>query len=519
MPYLDWLPTAAGGVDLYEDPSSIAPNRLIRCDNYYPVGARWKLIEGNTAHSTSATAERIQNLVEYQVDNTSGGTTKTLLAFTFTGADNRIYQISGGGWGSQLTGTALGATTAPVWDFTVFQGDLVMAGGPLFEVLKTSNGTGYSVLGGPTPSTPRYCEAWKNRLFIAGRNAAPLSVHYCADGDFTTWTGSDSGTEVITSPVGDYVTGIRSVENYLAVFTNRTITVLIGDHPDDWTKRTLYEDHGCVSHRTVQKMNGGLLYANQSGVWLLTSELKRIELSKAIRPYWQGDTTNALGVARNKNRGANMHAVYDPGPLNRYYIWTAEGSASTENVCWILHLNNGEWSRMVSTVDAGQTVQASCLRENTSGNLQVYFSGGMDDVTTADKRIYTIGTGASFDSRTGGNIAGRLTSGALGSTFNPRADLLGIASTKLWTDMLAKFLATTTASQQVSFTFSGYSSDAKVAQRTITVPITSASADVIRPRIPIAVRGWGMQADMTYTGQVTHAFLGGLISYTDKGEM
>jgi hypothetical protein len=162
---------------------------------------------------------------------------------------------------------------------------------------------------------------------------------------------------------------------------------------------------------------------------------------------------------------------------------------------------------------------ASALREDTSGNLQVYFGGGANDDTTADTRIYKIGTGASFDSRTGGNIAGRITSGALGGTFNPRGELLGIASTKLWTDMLAKFLATTTAGQQVSVAFSGYSSDAKVSQRTITVPLTSASADVIRPRIPISVRGWGVQADLTYAGQVNHSFLGGLISYTDKGEM
>jgi len=517
MPYLDWLPAAAGGVDLYEDPSSIAPNRLIRCDNYYPLGARWKLIEGNTAVVDSAT-RRIAAVLEYQQDNATGGTTKHLLSAEWDGTTHTLWNLTTG-TRVAIAGPAITGSTFPFWDYTVFQGVLLLANGQN-NAIETSNGSGYSAIAVDLVGfTPRYIEAWKNRVFFSGRNTAPLSVNYTADGSRTTLTGADAGTEVVTSPVGDYVTAIRSVENYLAAFTNRTITVLIGDHPDDWTKRTLYEDHGCVSHRTVQKMNGGLIYANQSGVWLLTSELKRIELSKAIRPYWQGDTNNALGVARNKSRGANMHAVYDPGPLNRYYIWTAEGSASTEDVCWILHLNNGEWSRMVSTVDAGQTVQASCLREDTSGNVQVYFSGGMNDTTTADKRVYKIGTGASFDSRTGGNIAGRLTSGALGGTFNPRAELLGIASTKLWTDMLAKFVATTTASQQVSFAFSGYSSDAKVAQRTITVPITSASADVIRPRIPIAVRGWGMQADMTYTGQVTHAFLGGLISYTDKGEM
>ena len=515
MPQLEWLPEQAGGMNLWEDPSSLPMHQMVQLDNYYPVGKRWRLIQGNDVVSPGTTTPRVRHLVEYQIDDAAGGTTKTLLSMKTTGIFNAETDVA-------LVGAPVASSQTLRWDTTVFTGIMLMANGS-DNLVESSNGTTFAATSGSPPSAPRYVEAWKNRVFLAGRDAAPLSVHYCADGDRTTWTGSDAGTEVITSPVGDFVTGIRSLENYLAIFTRRTITVLLGDHPDDWTKRTIYEDHGCTSHRTIARVNGGMVYANDQGVWLLNADLKRMELSKEIRPYWSGDNsteTNALGVARNLGRSQFMHAVYDPTPdKNRYYIWVSEGSSTKEDVCWIFHFNTGQWSRMTTFMDANQTSQASCLREDSSGNVQPYFAAGADDNTSNDKRVYKISSAQSFASRTGGNITATLKTGILTSPYIPQAQLLGILTTKRWVDIFLKLTGTTTASQSVSYTFRGFATDTAVDQRTISQTFTSASASIVRPRVPISVRGWGFQITMTYTGQIRHSFLGGIINFQDAGEV
>jgi len=509
MPLIEWMPVQAGGINLYEDISSLPGHQLVQCDNYYPRGRRWRTIEGNSTFVSAAITPRTRHLVEFQEDDTAGGTVKNLIRFTSAPAIQEI----GTGTSVALTGPAISSSQTLLWDTTVFTGILLMANGS-DNLMETSDAATYIVTTGSPPTAPRYVEAWKNRVFLAGRSAAPMSIHYCADGNRNLWTGTDAGTEVITSPVGDFVTGIRSVENYLAIFTRRTVTALIGDHPDDWSKRTLYEDHGCVSHRTIARVNGGLVYANNQGVWLLTADLKRIELSADIRDYWINRTS--LSTRRNVSRGSFMHAVYDSTmDLNRYYIWVSEGTSTAENVCWIFHFNSGQWTRMTSFMDSGQTCQASCLRENNNGNLNVYFAAGLDDNTTADKRVYSIDGAASFASLTGGNIASTLQTGILFGYMDQQNDIKGLSAPKVFHNFYPKLTTTTTASTNSTMNFNVYAVDYAVQSASRAVLLTSSTADIVRPRVAIGRTGWGLQLTLTYTGQVAHSFMGGVFEYDE----
>ena len=514
MPILEWRPQTAGGVNTDDSIDLIPSQQLQVCDNYVPYRGRLRLMEGNSAFVATAVAPRTRHLCEFLQDDAVGGTTKKMLRMQSDGTIEAIHT----GTAVALTGPVIASSTVVLWDTCHWEGVLYLANGNE-GLMQTSDGLAYATTAGSPPSNPRYVEAFKNRLFIAGRFVAPQSVHYSAESDETTWTGNDSGTEIISSPHGDFVTCIRSVDNYLAIFTPLTITVLLGDHPDDWTKRTVYEDHGASSHRTVHRVGGGLVYANDFGVWFLSADLKRIELSKDIRRYWQNLTSSS--TRRNKARSSFMHAAYDPNPdTHRYYIWVAEGSSTKEDVCWIFHFNSGEWSRMVLFMNSGETCQASCTRENSSGQRFVYFSAGADDTTTVDKQVWVIDGSAGFASRTGDtDIETTFTTGIVSGSYNPQAPTMGPVATKKWLNFFALIGATTTSNTNLTFAWTGHGVLDAASQATIMQSITSASSAIIRPRVPMSVNGWGVVLTLTYKGTVDHSFNGGFFEYEESGRM
>ena len=511
MASIAWPGGPAGGINDFDDPSSIPPNQVVTCSNYYPIGKRWRLIEGNVAVTTSGYfANRVRHLIEYQPDDGSGGTSKYLLAILSTGF---MWQVDSPAPVALIPNLGPSPSQTSLYDHTVFQGTLYICS------RDTATYTVSSVLVPALAFATQagYIEAWKNRLMIANYGTNTLTVAYSAFGLPTTFTGNDSGTEVVTTPFGDFITGIRSTENYLAIFTRRTITLLIGDHPDNWTKRTIYEDHGTSSHRTVQRAFGGLIYANDAGVWFMDADGRRTELSHDIRSYWQNK--KALSTGRNKARGKFMHAVYDFTPeLNRYMIWVSEGTATDEGVCLIYHFNQQQWSRMDSFFDSGQACQASCLREDASGNIQPYFATGTNDNTTADKKIFNVdGSLSSFASRTNGNIIATLKTGIITPELNPMLQVPGLTSVYHFEDVFFK-TTDTPSSGTLSFTFASAQKGTLTSQQTRTLTYTG-SGNIIRERIPIGVTGYGLQITVSRTGQSDHDIIGGIIKATERGSV
>lgn len=510
MSLIPWLPERAGGVNLFDDASSLPPHQLVQCDNYYPHGRRWRSLPGNSTFVSAGKADRVRHLDEYQIDDGALGTTKELLSFE---SDGKIYATSTGAR-VQLTGVTYSTSQTLLWDTATFIGIKLIANGS-DNLSETSNGTTLTTTAGSPPSAPQYVTAWKNRVFLFGRAAAPLTVNFCADGDRTTWTGSDTGTEIITSTVGDFGTGMKAVENYLALFTRRTITLLVGDHPDNWTKRTVYEDGGCISHRTIQKINGGLVFANDFGVYLLNADGKRQELSRDIRPYWQNKEGNA--TQRNTARGKFMHAVFDPTPDNlRYIIFLAEGTSTKEDVAAIYHFNQDAWTFLRLFMDSGQTCQASALREDTSGNIQPYIATGSDDITTADKKIYKMDNSASFASLTGGSIAATLKTGILAGQYIPQLREHGLAAVSRYLNIYTKYTDDPTTGN-LTFAFSSAHKATLQAQKTVNMAY-GGSGNISRQRVPIALEGWGLQIKVSHSDSTTaHDFMGGMIETEEKG--
>ena len=170
MPQLEWLPERAGGINLWEDVSSVPMHQMVQLDNYYPIGRRWQLIQGNDVVSVTTAIPRTRHLMEYQADDGGGGTTKFLLEIRST-----INTIINAVTGANLTGSTITASETALWDHTVFQGILLFTNG-LDTLKETSNGTTYTDTSGSPPSPVKYVEAWKNRVFLAGRNTAEHSV-------------------------------------------------------------------------------------------------------------------------------------------------------------------------------------------------------------------------------------------------------------------------------------------------------------------------------------------------------
>jgi hypothetical protein len=119
----------------------------------------------------------------------------------------------------------------------------------------------------------------KDRLWIAGQPTAPGALDYSDEGDFSTFTGganrSDSGTEDFFN-IGGSITGLAEKGEEIIVLGEDGGDGFSFTYPTDTTKAPIFREifrapgQGCLSPRSVFKLNNEVFFANRNGIAALS---------------------------------------------------------------------------------------------------------------------------------------------------------------------------------------------------------------------------------------------------------
>lgn len=150
--------------------------------------------------------------------------------------------------------------------------------------------------GGPIA---KFIERHDNRLIIAGITGQPDRVMISGKAGFSElfhWSRGGAYIEVETDS-GDNITGIKSYQNKLIIFKERSIWQInlteqsFGNYTLTVpTAILITAAHGCISNRTITAVENDLFFLSREGVFVLGNEpniqnvLRTNELSAKIRP-------------------------------------------------------------------------------------------------------------------------------------------------------------------------------------------------------------------------------------------
>jgi len=131
---------------------------------------------------------------------------------------------------------------------------------------------------GAVSSAPkgRLIEPWRTRLAIADVASNRSTIYISEDGDGTSWTAGDLETDPFYKQIGgandgQYITGVvGSYLDNLVVFRRSDIWFGQGFDQTDLQWRKVSNEVGCIDGRTVQELDGSLLFLSNRGMEKMT---------------------------------------------------------------------------------------------------------------------------------------------------------------------------------------------------------------------------------------------------------
>jgi hypothetical protein len=128
----------------------------------------------------------------------------------------------------------------------------------------------------------------KNQLFFAIGSTLVFTAPY-TDSDFSAANGSG----VIS--VGGKITGLVVFRDILIIFTERTISQLVGNTLSDFVLQPVTKNVGCVSPDTIQEIGGDLIFLGPDGLRLfgLTDRVGDFNLGLVSKPI-QNEMTSLI---------------------------------------------------------------------------------------------------------------------------------------------------------------------------------------------------------------------------------
>ena len=287
---------------------------------YEPDGAPHK-IPGTTKLNSSvlASGAEIMGLYDFWLFGTGGA-----------GTNKRVVHVSTVIMADAADGTfaniATGMTDNAVPCYTLFQGALIMSNSA-GDAPQTYDQSSCTALGG-TPPAFQFSTNHRNRVWAAGVNATPHTLHYSSLNNAAQWNGTGtSGTLTIGSADGDRITGMVSVGPDLYVFkgpyygTIWKVTGSASTGADAFAVSTmpLVKGIGAVWHSSIFKFRNdvGFMWSDGS-IHSLSNAINyagygESALSRPIRSYLQDNLTltslKTVSVAVNEARSFAVIAI------------------------------------------------------------------------------------------------------------------------------------------------------------------------------------------------------------------
>jgi len=244
---------------------------------------------------------------------------------------------------------------------------------------------------------PRYLKFHpaSNRLFAARGQTSRNRVWFSNVNAFTTWNTNDF-FDIPESRTGDNITGMECVLSNLVVFGERTVTVIYGRVPSDYTQRTLEWIHGCKYPNTIVSFGTYAIYLSGDGLYIFDGSGAAKKISTPI--------DDLLTDVNGSNIDGPVATIDRDGNYVLSYSSIASGSAALAN------------NREITVIKPTPEVPYwSFQGPNTRGFGQyARYNGGTDSneiyavSAAADGQLYKLysgkdyaGTGADMDIITG----------------------------------------------------------------------------------------------------------------------
>lgn len=171
---------------------------------------------------------------------------------------------------------------------------------------------------------PRYLDIYQNRLFMAGFSSVPSSVYFSELGE-PEGVAAESFFEVRTND-GDRVTALKSYQNSLMVFKERSFSRLTGDNPDNFFLAEISDQYGCVSNRATAVYRDTLLFLDTAGIVSFNGANIAV-MSERVEPIF-----DAMNIAAARDNAVAIHN------RDRHEVWFAiPCNGSTINNCIIVY--------------------------------------------------------------------------------------------------------------------------------------------------------------------------------------
>ena len=144
---------------------------------------------------------------------------------------------------------------------------------------------------------------------------------------------------------GGDITGMSEIMGNLVVFMENSIWRLNipSSSPTNWSLVESSKEMGCTSPRSITPFEGGILFANKDGVWLMSKNFIPEELSRPIRSAFKNEIYNK-----------DMEILYSPKNKQVYV------RGKKRKILWNLDLDKDPkqgltWNRIKARIDDGSS--------------------------------------------------------------------------------------------------------------------------------------------------------------------
>lgn len=264
------------------------------------------------------------------------------------------------------------------------------------------DGTTFSFVAGPIPNG-KFVIVHKNRLYIAGDPSNPSRIYMSDIGQPESFPGLNF-IDIDTND-GDMITGIAELGDSLVIFKERSLYVLRGTGPQNYSLLDSHQAHGTVSHWSIVQILNRLFYLSRDGVYAFDGKNVRLE-SDLIKGSVMGLNNNQ---AWNQQYLATACAVDYKG---KYWLSLSEGTTVFNNRVYLFDYIHGAWTRYDIPVSTFALFQSSLSAtydlysgDPTTGNVFHQDTGTSDNGNSINAyyrtKDYDFGATAHFKSYKG----------------------------------------------------------------------------------------------------------------------
>lgn len=265
-----------------------------------------------------------------------------------------------------------------------------------------------------------------NRLYVANKKNQTLT--FSALRKYDDWkTAEDSGVIEIETSDGTGCTGLVSYANHIMYFKKNSMHELYGTGPLNYVMKTLTDDIGCVSNRSIQEVQGRLYFLSQDGIRVYSGgTVPNNTISFPIQEYidqLDPNKFNRCVAGTDQERYfINLQLKYNKNVLcvfdTRFNVWYVEDDIKFTDFVYfknnLFGLNDGSF--IVGDPNNGTAAKSIVNMSEDEGNETFdwhWISKTFQDGTPSGKKTYykffitaKMDTGSSFDVSISTNFSG-----------------------------------------------------------------------------------------------------------------